>query len=67
MKIICSCCARQIVDYCKIPDRYITRYPIYHFIGNQYCCGECGEDLGEYGLFPEERNLVYLYMENDIE
>lgn len=56
MKVICCCCARQIVSYCKKPDEYITCPPAISMgptLG--YCCGECSEDLDENGLFPEER------------
>ena len=54
MKVICSCCSRQIVDYNVKPDNYVTNRPATRLVGNTYCCAECSEDLDENGMFPEE-------------
>jgi hypothetical protein len=62
MKVMCCCCARQIVDYCKTPDQHITRLPaVYMGPTLGYCCGECSKDLDENGLFPEERDNANIF------
>lgn len=61
MKINCSCCGRQIVNY-QVPwyDKSCAPAKGAKSLGTgQYCCGYCGEDLDENGLFPEERHLAY--------
>jgi hypothetical protein len=57
MKIMCSCCARQIVPYCNKGEDHITKGPVTYLWSDKYCCSECSEDLDENGLFPEERSL----------
>ena len=54
-RIVCQCCARQITSDEGRSDKHITHGPVKRLIGNQYVCYECGKDLDENGLFPEER------------
>jgi hypothetical protein len=54
-KIYCSVCARQIVPY-RVSDPYVVGgFPPKHDCCGKYFCHECGRDLNENGLFPEER------------
>lgn len=54
-KIYCFCCGKQIVNYHIENDDYITCGPVKFMGCGKYCCFECGKDLDENGLFPEER------------
>lgn len=54
MKIICSCCGRQIVSYPCTPDKYITPGPAVSLGWGNWCCAICGKDLDENGMFPGE-------------
>jgi hypothetical protein len=55
MKIMCECCGRQIVSY-PISDPFIVGgAPPIRMGVSSFCCQECGQDLDENGLFPEER------------
>lgn len=55
MRIVCECCARQILPGSGTPDEYVTYGPVRKLFGCQYICGHCARDLDENGLFPEER------------
>jgi hypothetical protein len=54
--IHCQCCARQIVSY-EVNDKFtIGGKPSYRMLKG-FCCYECGKDLNEHGLFPEEKAM----------
>lgn len=60
-KVNCACCGKQIVRH-QVPrhDKYCAPAKDAKPLGTgRWCCGYCGEDLNEHGLFPEERHLAY--------
>ncbi len=54
-RIVCSCCARQIIHGNGKGDKWVTFGPVTLLGINQYACCECSADIDENGLFPEER------------
>ena len=55
MRVVCECCGRQIVSYnVSNDDKYCANSPAKSLGFGKYCCRECGRDLDENGLFPEE-------------
>jgi len=54
-RIDCCCCGRQILLDRRVGDNYVAPGPAYRMVGSNYTCGECGKELDENGLFPEER------------
>lgn len=55
MKIGCCCCGRQIIKDGG-SDHYVAPGPATLMGLGKFCCSECSDDLGEDGLFPEERD-----------
>jgi uncharacterized protein YlaI len=55
----CVCCGRQLVSYEVSDERRVCGKNAKHMGLGTYCCFECGKDLDENGLFPEERALAY--------
>ena len=55
-KIHCCCCNRQIVSYpCDNEYAIDNKFAKAGFKSNEAFCRDCGKDLDENGLFPEER------------
>lgn len=54
-RLICDCCARQIVSGSGKPNNLVTFGPVTLLGNNLHACYSCSSDLDENGLFPEER------------
>ncbi len=54
MSIIrCTCCARQFVSNNESTERTITKSGAIRDVDG-FICRECGHELDENGMFPEE-------------
>ena len=58
IKIYCCVCARQIVSYEADDDYIIGSRSVINMGPGKFCCLNCGKDLDENGLFPEERSFI---------
>ena len=54
-RLVCDCCARQIVHGTGKGNTWVTFGPVTLLGINQHSCAECSVDLDSNGLFPEER------------
>lgn len=57
MRIICACCARQVIYGSTRSDTYVAPgcHPKASACPGMVFCDECGRDLDGNGMFPEER------------
>jgi len=58
MKVYCCCCCRQVISSkYNINDKHVidNNYAKAGFKPGEVFCRDCGKDLDENGLFPEER------------
>lgn len=55
----CVCCCRQAVSYPANDNYIVSSEGAKAAIGGVFCA-DCGIDLDENGLFPEERAQAYL-------
>jgi predicted amidophosphoribosyltransferase len=53
-KIICCVCGRQIINYNQTDEFTVYAKSPIRFIGDQYYCKQCSEELDENGNYPDE-------------